>query len=218
MTQKMAIVLAAVLTAFLLVFGGAIAARVSQADAAPKQAPAAPAPTAEPPTADVMAQAQALIQQRDAEYRQLIDQANQRLQAVYQQQQAIAQAAQAAQAAQVAQAASAAPTAPSSAPAAQPAAPTFTVSPDTAASIALQAANGATLIRAPELVRFEGQVAYEVGFTRGAVYVDANSGQVLYNGTQGGQGGGGKASAPASQPSTGGDDHEQSHESESHDD
>ena len=215
MTQKMAIILAAIITAFLLVFGGAVAARVSQADAASKQAAVAPAPPSDAPAADVMAQAQALIQQRDAEYRQLIDQANQRLQAVYQQQQAIVQAAQAAQAAQVEKPALAAP---SSAPAAQPAAPTFAVSPDTAVSIALQAANGATLIRAPELVRFEGQVAYEVGFTRGVVYVDANSGQVLYNGTRGGQGGGGHEPAPASQPSTGGGEHEQSHESESHDD
>lgn len=218
MTQKTALILSAILTAFVLVLGGGVIARVSQADAVSAQAAAAPAtavpaPTAATQAADVMAQAQALLQQRDAEYRQLIDQANQRLAAMNQQQAAL-QAAQAAQAA--ASQAAPQPAARSAPPAAAPApaaAPQFTVSPESALSIALQAANNATLIRNPELVRFEGKVAYEVVFTRGAVYVDANTGAVLYNGTQG-HGGGGQSAPSTQPPASGGEhDHEGEHES-----
>ena len=75
------------------------------------------------------------------------------------------------------------------------------------------------MIREPELVLFEGKVAYEVGFTRGVVYVDANDGTVLFNGTHGngGQPSGGTPTQP--QPANGEheSDHEDSHEGESHD-
>ena len=213
MTQKTALILSAVLTAFVLVLGGGLVARVSQSAAAPIAAPtAAPtvAPTAAPavsaPTADMIAQLQQVMQQREAQYRQLIDQANQRLAAVNQQ-------LAAAQAAASAPARASAPAAAAAA-AAQPAQPEFTLSAEAARNIAINAANFATMIREPELVRFEGKVAYEVGFTRGAVYVDANSGAVLYNGTQGSGNGGGQ---PASQPPATGGEHESDHEAESHD-
>ena len=65
---------------------------------------------------------------------------------------------------------------------------------------------------AGEITRFEGQVAYEIGFTRGVVYVDANTGAVLYNGTQGH--GGGKVTQPAqppAQPPASGGEHEDDH-------
>jgi uncharacterized membrane protein YkoI len=154
----------------------------------------------------VAAQVQELMQQREAQYRQLIDQANQRL-AAMNQQLAAAQAAPSAPARTSAPAASVASAAP-------PAQPAFTLSAEAARNIALNAANSATMIREPELVRFEGKVAYEVGFTRGVVYVDANTGAVLYNGTQVGGGGGGQA---ASQPSASSGEHENEHETESHD-
>ena len=145
------------------------------------------------------AQVQELMQQREAQYRQLIDQANQRLAAMNQQ----------LAAAQVAQ--QAAPARASAAPAAAPAAaPQITLSSDAARDIAVRAANFATMIRTPELVRFEGKVAYEVGFTRGVVYVDANTGAVLFNGTQG-KGGSGQAT---SQSASSGGEHEGEHESE----
>ena len=211
MTQKTALILSAVLTAFVLVLGGGLVARVSQSAAAPIAAPTA-TPTAEPttapavsaPAADVTAQLQQIMQQREAQYRQLIDQANQRLAAMNQQLAA-------------AQAASAAPARPQAAPAAaaaaaaQPAQPAITLSAEAARNIAINAANFATLIREPELVRFEGTVAYEVGFTRGVVYVDANSGAVLYNGTQGGGNSGGQ---PASQPPASSGEHENEPETE----
>ena len=46
------------------------------------------------------------------------------------------------------------------------------------------AACGAVLKGVPQLVSFEGKTAYEVPFEQGMIYVDANNGQVLFNGTQ----------------------------------
>ncbi len=205
MTQKTALILSAVLTAFVLVLGGGIVARVSQPDApveaAPVSAPAAPAPAA---TIDVNAQVEQLLQQREAQYRQLIEEANQRLQQANRQLAASAAAAPAARPVQ--SAASAAP----AVSAAQAAQPTASLSTEAAQNIAIDASGGATMIRGPELVLFEGKVAYEVSFTRGAVYVDANDGTVLYNGTHGngGQPSGGTHSQP--QPTNG--EHESEHE------
>ncbi len=50
-----------------------------------------------------------------------------------------------------------------------------------ATNIALAGAAGATLTTAPELVLYQDTVAYEVLLDWGAVYVDANSGAVLFN-------------------------------------
>ena len=215
MTQKTALILAVVLTAFVLVVGGAVAARVSQPTAPAEAAPvaaalAAPAPAAPAPTAtiDVNAQVEQLLQQREAQYRQLIEEANQRLQQANQQLAAAAPAAPAVQPAR-----SAAPTAP----AAQAAPSTASLSAEAARNIAIDASGGATMIREPELVLFEGKVAYEVGFTRGVMYVDANDGTVLFNGTHGN---GGQPSGGAQTQPTSGEhesEHEDSHEGESHD-
>jgi uncharacterized membrane protein YkoI len=166
---------------------------------------------------------QALVAQRDQSYQQLLHEANERLQQAnaqldqsyekqrmlaaqlnraYQQQTAAQQAALARPRAQsqpqVRAQAAPQPTAapePTAVPApTAPPAPTYPISPDMAATIALNAVPGATLTRQPELVDFQGAVAYEVSLDRGMVYVDANSGQVLYNGaattaSSGGHGG-----------------------------
>ena len=55
------------------------------------------------------------------------------------------------------------------------------LTPDQAAAVAMGIAPNATLTRAPELVNFQGAVAYEVGLNQGNVYIDANSGKVLLN-------------------------------------
>ena len=199
MTQKTALILSAVLTAFVLVVGGGVIARVSQPEAAAAATPTAARPLwlppAAAPAADVTAQVQEILQQREAQYRQLIDQANQRLAAMNQQVASASAAQQASASAAPAPARSAAP-----APAA-PARTAISLSAEAARNIAVQAANFATMIRTPELVRFEGKVAYEVGFTRGVVYVDASSGAVLFNGTQG-QGGGQTVAQPAASSGT----------------
>ncbi|KAB8145813.1 PepSY domain-containing protein [Chloroflexia bacterium SDU3-3] len=53
------------------------------------------------------------------------------------------------------------------------------LSAEQAAGIASQAAGGAQPSGAAQLVRLQGQLAYEVPFDQGKVYVDARSGQVL---------------------------------------
>jgi uncharacterized membrane protein YkoI len=125
----------------------------------------------------------ALLQQREAEYQRLLAQANAQLEQVYSE-----QAAQ--------------PTATAE--------PEYPVSPDQAAMIAMGKVPGAILMSTPELVNFQGTVAYEVVLNRGKVYVDAATGAVLYNGAaapavvvQSGGGGGG-----------GGHEHEDDHEGE----
>ncbi len=60
---------------------------------------------------------------------------------------------------------------------------TYAVSADDAVNTALANAPGATLVQPPRLVNINGTVAYEVALDRGYVYIDAGSGQVLYNGT-----------------------------------
>lgn len=44
--------------------------------------------------------------------------------------------------------------------------------------------SGETALKTPELVNYSGKVAYAVTFTDGLVYVDANTGGVLFNGVQ----------------------------------
>ena len=69
--------------------------------------------------------------------------------------------------------------------------PAYPVSPEQAAAVALALAPGAALTRAPELVDFQGMVAYEVALDRGTIYVDASSSQVLYDGVSDAMAGGG---------------------------
>jgi uncharacterized membrane protein YkoI len=172
MNQRLALLIATGLSTFLLVTGGAIAGRVTQAQDTPT-------PTAVP-TEDVMA----MLQQREAEYQQLLAQANAQLEQAYAQQ-------------------TAAPTEVQD--------PAYPVSAEQAGMIAMGLVPGSTLMSAPELVNFQGTIAYEVVLNRGKVYVDATTATVLYNGAaaveqvvqSGGGGGGGHEHE---------DDHEGGHE------
>lgn len=139
-----------------------------------------PAPT---PTAIPTEDIVAVLQQREAEYQRLLAQANAQLEQAYTQQTAQ----------------------PTSVPK-----PEYPISADQAAMIAMGKVPGATLMSTPDLVNFQGTVAYEVVLNRGKVYVDATTGTVLYNGAaavesvvQSGGGGGG-----------GGHEREDEHESE----
>lgn len=152
MSQKSLIALAGTLTAFVLVLVGGVAGRVSSAQAA---AAAAPAVTPSPAVAE-------LWNQREAAYRSLIDQANQRLLAANAQT-AAAAADIGAGAAGIGQAAT-------------------NITPEQAAVLALVASRGASLTALPELVNFQGTVAFEAKMTSGLIYIDAASGRVLYNG------------------------------------
>lgn len=219
MHQRSALIVASTVTAFTLVVVGAVAARVAQPAAA---TPATTAPVAaSSPTADAsveaayLQQVDAYYQQREAAYQQQAA-AYQQRETVYQQrelqyQQLIKQANE-----QLHQAYSHPATTQKrvqvhvQAPQAQIVQPTptpYAISPQTAGAIALAAAPGANLMATPELVSFQGAVAYEVRLDRGNVYVDANTGNVLYNG----------AAAPPAQTSNASSGQSQ-HASSSHSD
>jgi uncharacterized membrane protein YkoI len=216
--------LAATLSVFALVLVGGLATRLAA------QAPAAPTPEAAIAAADPQAAqagidptaVQALLNEREQSYQRLIREANERLEQTnaqleqsYQKQRSLAaqldqayqQQAQPARPRVQAQPQAQAQPQPTATLAA-PLAPTYAVSPDLAVTLALSAAPGATLTRQPELVDFQGTAAYEVMLDRGAVYVDANTGQVLYN----------SAANVASSGGHGGEHEDGEHEGGEHDD
>ena len=171
MKQHTLLGIAAALTAFVLVLIGALAGQISQSSApvasVATDAVADPvvvsteAPASAPAVLDPALEA--LIREREAAYQRALAEANRRLEAANSQ---VAQQMNQQQSAP----------APQGPAAAQPAYP---ISTEQAQAIALGLANGATLARPAELVRYQGAPAYEVIFDRGAVYVDAQSGAVL---------------------------------------
>lgn len=199
MKQRTAILIAAVLTAFLLVTAGGVLARVTQAASEP-------APVADAATATSVAQAtaidpqvEALIQAREAQYQEQLAAANVRLQEAYAQQQALANQLAQAQGQGAPQTGAASASAPSA---------TYAISPAQAVLVALSAAPGNTAQTAPQLVSFQGIAAYEVALSGGLVYVDANSGAILYNAAT--------APAVAAPQFIGSDDGHEGHEEREH--
>jgi uncharacterized membrane protein YkoI len=198
--QRNALVLAGGITAFALVLVFAVASRVAQEVAQPTAVPVAAAvPTIAPKPGPDPA-VQALIDERESAYQELIQQANDRL----------------AEANARLVRASDPPPEPIQAPAA---AGPAVIAPEIAAQIALIVAPGSALAQAPGLVNFQGTAAYEVILSSGTVYVDAKSGQVLYNGAMlsvaqggGGDGGGGGGGRAYDDD----DDHENDHEDDGH--
>jgi len=109
-----------------------------------------------------------VYQQREEEYQRLLNQANQQIEQANADLQALQTQNQAAPAAEV----------QASAPA------STTISSEQADEIAHQVVEeGHAQLQASGLVNFEGKTAYEVVFDNGSVYVDAMSGEVLFNGT-----------------------------------
>lgn len=76
------------------------------------------------------------------------------------------------------QARSAAQPAPAQ-PAAGSSKPQTALNADQASQVALNMAPGARVANPPDLVNFQGTVAYEITLDQGVVYVDANNGRVL---------------------------------------
>ena len=159
---------------------------------------------------------EAQIAEREAAYQQLVQQANQKLAESYKQQQELSKELAAEKAKQAA-----AVVAPPPVPAQADLQPKYNLTADQAAHLALEAEKGAVLVKPAELISFQGTVAYEVTLDRGLVYIDANSGKVLYDsavvivvhdsgGGGGGNLGGGNPQANASKPSA---PHETEHES-----
>ncbi|HEX7587767.1 MAG TPA: PepSY domain-containing protein [Anaerolineae bacterium] len=156
---------------------------------------------------------QAEIDNREAAFQQLIQQANQNLEQAYKQQEYLTSelAAQKKQAASL------------PAPAVVPEPPKYNVSAEQPTSIALDAEKGAVLVKPAELISFQGTVAYEVTLDRGLVYIDANTGQIIYDSalvivihdSRGGGGNAGGSNPVVSAPkNTGGHENEHEHENE----
>lgn len=97
------------------------------------------------------------IAEREVAYRQLIEEANQRIQALNAQVQGASPVNQS----------------------------QSMLSADGALTIAYQAAgNDQVLAGVPQLVNFQGTTAYEIPFINGMIYIDANSGAVLFSGVR----------------------------------
>ena len=177
MKQHTLLRIAAALTAFVLVVIGALVGQMSQTGA-PVAADTVIVPTEAPVSAPVALDptVEALIREREAAYQQALAEANRRLAEANRHLEAanrqIAQQTNQQQSAPAAQN-------PASAQNPAPAQPTYPISIEQAQAIASNLANGATLTKPAELVRYQGTPAYEVIFDRGAVYVDAQSGAVI---------------------------------------
>lgn len=185
MSQKTTLWIAAALTAFVLVIGGAVAGRVSQAQQT----------TNATSTADVAA----LMVQREAEYQALLKQANDQLTQAYNNQPATSSQVLANQ------------TTPTSSP--------ERITAQQAMSAAVIAVPGAKVLQQPELVNFQGTVAYEVRLDQGSVYINASNGAILYNGATQQVMASNQSPAPESGHSDDGDgDHDDDHDDDHGDD
>lgn len=180
MGQKQALLLATFLTTFGLVVIGGVALRLTTpptvkgaiSEVTVKADSFTTAPNAVMQTPDP-ASVEELIQSREAAYQQALEQANRQLEAAYSQLDSVQQA-------QPTSATSGVPA--TSAPASAPVvAPAYAITAEIAQNIAFAVVPGATLNRSAELVAFEGNPAYEVQTSGGVVYIEANTGQVLYN-------------------------------------
>jgi uncharacterized membrane protein YkoI len=191
MMNRTMLFIAATLTAFMLVVIGGVVSRISTTSS-PEPVPTEIVVEMTPISVPALdPTAEALLREREAAYQAALAEANRRL-AEANQQLNTAQRELNEMSAQVSVPAPAAPApaapapaAPAPAPAAPapaaPPAPVYAVSPEQAQAIAQANAQGATLIRAPELVSLQGVPAYEVVFDRGAIYVDAQTGAILAN-------------------------------------
>jgi len=181
MMNRTMLFIAATLTAFMLVVIGGVVSRISTTSS-PEPVPTEIVVEMTPISVPALdPTAEALLREREAAYQAALAEANRRL-AEANQQLNTAQRELNEMSAQVSVPAPAAPAPAPAAPApAAPPAPVYAVSPEQAQAIAQANAQGATLIRPPELVRLQGVPAYEVIFDRGAIYVDAQTGAILAN-------------------------------------
>lgn len=184
MNQKTILVISAALTAFVLVAVGAVAGRA----AAGRVSSDSPQPASTLDISGLDPTAQAQIDARDAEYKKTIQEANQRLTEAYQKIQTL-------------EAAAATPTSSVT--------DSYPVSPELAVGLALNLVPGSTLVKWPDLVDFRGTPAYEIILDQGAVYIDASTARLLYNGATAAppsNSGGGSSGGGGEHEHEGGDD------------
>ncbi len=230
MKQRTAFLITSGLTAFLLVGVGMLVGAINTSNTATTVS-ATPVPEATQPAANVSAQSLVMpevaqtpqgvtapagtptadllvtLAEREAQYRALIEEANRRLAQANQQLANLEQQLQEAQASQPAADTKAVTNVAQPAPVVGQPQPRVALMPQRALEIALIAVPGTVAQRMPEPVDFQGAVAYEVLLNTGAVYVDANSGVILYNG----------AVAQAAQPAYHYDDDDDDHDEDDDD-
>lgn len=169
MRQRTAMLVAMVLTAFMLVIAVGVATRLAVAPATTKAIESTPLATVEPSVQDAAEERAAAYQQALQTANARLEEANRQLQDAYQR--------------LTAQAATNSVAAPGSAPAADDASalPVGTqISAEQAAAAALDYVGGGTVERV-SLEEEQGQLVYAVLFTdKSRVYVDPASGQVIY--------------------------------------
>jgi hypothetical protein len=172
MNQRTMFLVAAGITAFVLVLAGGFAAYITHPAASTAAVASATSSAPQLTTTDAgqsvaeqsaAAESVAAYQQQLQEARAQLEEANRRLSKAYSEQPTQVPAQASAQATPVVQSVNA------------------IITPDQAAFIGIAAAPGARLLRAPELVNFQGTRAYEMQFDGGAVYIDAISGGELSN-------------------------------------
>ncbi|MFM2308565.1 MAG: hypothetical protein RLY87_685 [Chloroflexota bacterium] len=197
MTLKIKLIITACLTAFLAVIVGAVVNRVNTMQAeltalaavetvVPTEEPVATEPVLVPTVSAVPVVDLALVQEREAAYQAQLAEANQRL-AVAAARLAEAQG-QANTVTQkyndvINQRARVAAVVPVATDVAAPTTVYMPIEAVTAIARALDA--DAVLQKAPELVLYQDQAAYELVFDRGTVYIGALDGTVLTNGMAG---------------------------------
>ncbi len=197
MSQRNTFAVAAGLTALLVMIVAALAFNLANAQQAATDAQAQQAVQADQAAsmpADPMSDptVRALLNEREAAYKAALGEANNRLQEANARLQQMSDqiktlSAQVQSQNQAgASAASAAAQPPAATPTPQPAqdqqaAQGPALSADQAALIAAYAAPGVSVQAVPTLVNFQGAIAYQVVTDGGRIYVDANSGQVLYS-------------------------------------
>lgn len=221
MSQKTALLVTTALTVFVMVMMVGVVWQLLQKSALATMAlsttannqkaeTVAPTPGAvaqpDAPAANAPSAAQAQIAQRETAYQQLIQQANARLDQAYKQEQNLTK--------QIAE-----QKADNQARVETSQQPKYNFTPEQAVAIALAAVPDGVLVKPAELVSFQEKVSYEVTLDKGVVYVDANTGKILYNsavvivvnksGSGGGGNGGGNPPAPTN---TGGQNGEKENE------
>ncbi len=180
MAQRKSLLIAVALTSFILVI--LIAVTIQITPPTPATATSVPiADTTTQPSSALDPAIQAQINQREATYQQQLaaatlrlQQANAQLTQAYSKEQALADQLAAAQQALAAQ---------QNTNVAQATSAQYAVSVAQATQTALIAAPGSTLVDSPTLASYKGNAAYKVVLDRGTIYIDANSGAVLYDGT-----------------------------------
>lgn len=173
--QRYMLLISAGITAFVLVLVGAIAASVSLPSSAADAASQSVAlQTEQPPVQQTGASSEAYYKQQLEEARAQLEEANRRLSSAY------AEAATPGPAADI-RTGSARPDAQAQHAAGAGSADSPLITAEQAASIASAAAPHSALLSGPELVDFEGTLAYEIRFDQGAVYVSAVTGALLNN-------------------------------------